>query len=157
MVAVNSALRITGVVRTCSRTLLPLFDKPLSFMSRSQIINGVSCPFPKSLPLVDVCSEGEHRYASPPKTTRHSRNFSRTRSRLSPRRSIRPPANALQANLVRPTSAVEEGANSNEPVVTNGRNDGRTLRVADVKRLFDDRRHDFNAVMRDSWSLICFK
>ena len=143
--------------RTCSRTLLPLLDRPLSFTSRSQIIKGVSCPFPKSLPLVDICSEGEHRNASPPRTTRHSRAFSRTRSRLSPRRSIKPPTNALHASLVKPTSAVEEGVGSLEPVVTSGRNGGRTLRVADVRRLLEERRHAFRAVMKDSGSPICFK
>ncbi len=143
--------------RTCSRTLLPLFDNPLSFISRSQIINGVSCPFPKSLPLVDICSEGEHRNASPPRTTRHSRDFSRIRSRLSPRRSNRPPPearNAMQADRVRATSMVLDGTGSNEPVVTSGKNDGRAVRVADVKRLLDDRRHVFNAFMNDSGSSI---
>lgn len=85
---------------TCSRTFGFLLDNPCSRKKRSQIMIGVSGPFPASLCRVDAYNDGApQRRASPASMTIASRALSFTRSYLSPRRSIMPPAGSRAVKI----------------------------------------------------------
>ena len=142
--------------RACSRTLAFLLPKPLSRKKRSQIISGVSGPFPASLCRVDACSDdAEQRRARPASMTRDSRALSRTRSFLSPRRSINPPVGRSAVKSWRSEDASTAAfASSRVPVVKSGSKGGRAASVAAHKCWFDERTHGFSAASSPSESEI---
>ena len=149
---------------TCSRVLQTLLPKPPSLSNLSKIIKGVSELLP-SLDFEDATLDTLARKDKLPRMTRVSRAFSLVFSRLSPRRSMTPPAgrNARRTWRNVTVSTASDGLGDEDcvadagmrgGVMRSGRSGGRAETVAAVRCWLDVRKHALRASIRPSGSLI---
>jgi len=148
----------------CSRVLHTLLPNPDSLSSLSKTIKGVSELLP-SLDFEDATLDTLARKAKPPRITRVSRAFSLVFSRLSPKRSMTPPAgrNARRTWRNVTVSTASGGlddedcvaeARVKEGVMRRGRSGGKADKVAAIRCWLDVRKHPLRASMRPSGSFI---